>query len=137
MRVKLDKGALMPKYAHKEDAGADIFSPVAVEIPARGSVFIDTGVHIELPKGTTAFLKSKSGLNSKHNIVGEGVIDEGYGGSIGVKLYNLGDKPYQVEVGDKIIQLVVLPVIHVSFERANELAKSDRGNGGFGSTGRK
>lgn len=78
--VVLDDGAYMPEYAHFGwDAGADLKSPVDVMIPANGSAVIDTGVHIDIPKGYAGFLKSKSGLNVKHDLTSEGVIDAGYG----------------------------------------------------------
>ena len=94
MNVMLDEGAFMPEFAHKTDAGADLRSPICATVPARGSVVIDTGVHVEIPEGYTIFLKSKSGLNVKYNLIGEGVIDSGYTSSIRVKLYNLGNKDY-------------------------------------------
>ena len=136
MNVMLDEGAFMPEFAHKTDAGADLRSPVDVVIPARGSAVIDTGIHVEIPEGFTGFLKSKSGLNVKHNLIGEGVIDSGYQGSIRVKLYNLGDKDYSIKKGDKIIQLVILPCVYCDFVEVNKFAETDRGDGGFGSTGR-
>ena len=103
MNIILDKGAFKPEFAHKTDAGADLRSPICVTVPARGSAVIDTGVHVEIPEGYTIFLKSKSGLNVKHNLIGEGVIDSGYTSSIRVKLYNLGNKDYIISKGDKII----------------------------------
>lgn len=136
MNVMLDEGAFMPEFAHKTDAGADLRSPVDAVVPARESVVIDTGVHVEIPRGYTIFLKSKSGLNVKYNLIGEGVIDSGYTSSIRVKLYNLGNKDYIISRGDKIIQMVILPCAHCDFTAVGEFAESERGNGGFGSTGR-
>lgn len=136
MNVMLDEVAFMPEFAHKTDAGADLRSPVDVVIPARGSAVIDTGIHVEIPEGFTGFLKSKSGLNVNHNLIGEGVIDSGYQGSIRVKLYNLEDKDYSIKKGDKIIQLVILPCVNCGFAQVNKFAETERGDGGFGSTGR-
>lgn len=136
MRVKLDEGAFMPERAHDTDAGADLRTPYAFLLPPHGEHTVDTGVHIELPHGTKAELVSKSGLNVNHSIVSTGLIDEGYTGSIAVKLYNLGKKPHYFNVGDKITQMVVSPVLYVGFERSDELGESERGDGGFGSTGR-
>ena len=136
MKIKLDKGAYMPERAHATDAGADLRAPHDAIIEARGSVVIDTGVHIELPPNTVGMLKSKSGLNVKHGITSEGVIDVGYTGSIRVKLYNHSEKPYEVKAGDKISQLVVMPILIPSFELVDELEDTERGNGGFGSSGR-
>ena len=136
MKVKLDQGALAPTRAHKTDAGLDLRSPISVEVPARGSVVIDTGVHIELPNGTVGFLKSKSGLNVKHDITSDGVIDVGFTGSIKVKLYNHGTKPYQVLRGDKITQLVIFDCRFPDVEIVDKLESTERGENGFGSTGR-
>lgn len=138
MKVKLDDGAFMPERAHFTDAGLDLFSPADYTIYGYGgkSVVIDTGVHVQLPHGTVGMLKSKSGLNVKHGLVSEGVIDEGYTGAIKVKLYNQSGEDYHVRRGDKISQLVVMPVEYVDLELVDELDASDRGDGGFGSTGR-
>lgn len=138
MKIKLDKGAYMPTRAHETDAGLDIYCPEgeAQIVPAKESAIFDTGVHIELPRGTAGFLKSKSGLNVKHGIVSEGVIDVGYTGSIKVKLYNHSGYDYKVLPGDKITQLVILPILTPDIELVESLSETDRGEGGFGSTGR-
>lgn len=136
MKIKLDRGAFAPERAHVTDAGADLRSPVGTVIPARGSRVIGTGVHIQLPHGYVGMLKSRSGLNVKHGITSEGVIDEGYTGPIKVKLYNHGDEPYKIERGDKITQLVIVPCEYVHFDSVDELDDSERGDNGFGSTGK-
>ena len=81
-------------------------------------------------------MKSKSGLNVKHDLIGTGTIDSGYSGSIRVKLYNLGDIDYQILRGDKIIQMVILPCGYCEFTQVEKFAETERGDGGFGSTGR-
>lgn len=136
MKVKLDPGAYLPERAHRQDAGLDIRSPESVLVPAYGSAVIDTGVHVEIPMGWTGFLKSKSGLNVKHSVTSEGVIDSGYTGDIIVKLYNNSDTAYRVQRGDKISQLVILPVYLDELEVVGEISGGERGSGGFGSTGR-
>lgn len=138
IRVKLDedKGALLPVRAHATDAGADILTPRSFLLPARSGAVIRTGVHVELPHGTVGMLKSKSGLNIFHDIVGEGVIDEGFTNEIVAKLYNHGDVPYQFERGDKIIQLVVMRVLYPAITQADEISGGERGDDGYGSTGR-
>ena len=136
LRVRLDEGAYLPQRAHDTDAGLDLRTPVDAYVRAGGSTVIDTGVHIQLPPGTVGMLKSKSGLNVKDGIVSEGVIDEGYTGTILVKLYNHGTEAKQFSRGDKITQLVVLPVLYSRVEQAEEIQGGDRGDGGFGSTGR-
>lgn len=136
IKVKLDTGALLPTRAHSTDAGLDIYSPVRDVVEREGSLCIDTGVHIEIPEGYVGMIKSKSGLNVKNGITSEGVIDSGYVGSIKVKLYNHGLFDYMVEKGEKISQLVILPIITPDLELVDSLEDTERGNGGFGSTGR-
>ena len=127
----------MPTRAHEFDAGLDLYSAYDdVCISPRESELFDTGVHIQLPKNTVGFLKSKSGLNVKYGITSEGVIDAGYTGSIMVKLYNHSDKPYRVRKGDKISQLVILPCLLPELDVVDSLEDTERGTGGFGSTGR-
>lgn len=136
MKIKLDEGAYMPQRAHRTDAGIDLFAREYAIIPPHGDATFDTGVHVELPHHTVGFLKSKSGLNVKHGITSEGVIDEGYTGSIKVKLHNHSDRRYRVLAGDKISQLVILPIIIPDLELVDELDDTERGDGGFGSSGR-
>lgn len=148
MRVVLDEGAIMPQRAHDTDAGYDLFSRETKVVKAGSSESFNIGVHIELPTcivpvgdgvypfKTVGFLKSKSGLNVKHNITSEGVIDMGYTGSIVVHIYNHGDEDYTVRKGDKISQLVILPILTPKLVQVDKLESTERGNGGFGSTGR-
>lgn len=136
MKIKLDSDAIMPTRAHDTDAGLDLYATQSKKIPARGSAVFDTGVHIELPPNTAGMIKSKSGLNVKHDLTSEGVVDVGYTGTICVKLYNHGDKPYQVERGDKISQLVIVSIMTPELEPVDDLEETDRGNNGFESTGR-
>lgn len=136
MKIKLDEGAIAPTRAHDTDAGMDLYSREKKLIHAGESVCFDTGVHIELPKGHCAMLVSKSGLNVRNDITSTGLIDEGYSGSIKVKLYNHGSNGTYFKRGDKISQLVIIPCITPELERVDELEDTDRGSGGFGSTGR-
>lgn len=136
MKVVLDDGAYMPERAHELDAGYDLRTPKDVYIFGGMNATIDTGVHVQIPDGYVGFLKSKSGLNVKYNITGEGVIDAGYTGSIKVKLYNNGNFTKRFYKGDKIIQLVILPIYTPELEQVDRLEETERGNGGFGSSGR-
>lgn len=136
VKLDLEKGALLPVRAHPTDAGADVLSPRSFMLPAQSSAIIRTGVHVELLPDTVGMLKSKSGLNIFHDIVGEGVIDEGFTNEIVVKLYNLGNNPYEFARGDKIIQLVVMPVIYPDIVQVYEISGGERGDAGYGSTGR-
>ena len=134
--VQLDPGAYMPERAHELDAGLDLRSPIDVAVPSGCSTSIHTGVHVQLPPGTVGMLKSKSGLNIKHSITSEGVIDEGYTGEIVVKLYNNGHNSFRINKGDKISQLVILPVLRPTPVQVDEIEGGERGDNGFGSTGR-
>lgn len=136
MEIMLDEGAYMPTRGHKTDAGLDLRTPKAVTVPAYGNVTMDTGVHVALPHGCAGLLVSKSGLNVKHDITSTGLVDEGYTGSIVVKLYNHGGEDYAFEAGDKVSQLVVLPVVCEPLEQVATFNRTGRGDNGFGSTGR-
>lgn len=136
MKIKLDAGARIPSRAHDTDAGYDLCAREEKVIFGGKSEVFDTGVHVQLPPHTAGLLVSKSGLNTKHEITSTGLIDEGYTGSIKVKLYNHGTQPYKVSAGDKISQLVVIPIKTPYLEVVDELSKSDRGDNGFGSSGR-
>lgn len=137
MKIKLDDGAIMPTRAHETDAGLDLYARETVRIwPGQSEIF-DTGVHIELPRGFYGKIESKSGLNVNHSIVScGGVIDEGYTGSIAVKLYNLGNTSYVFNAGEKIAQLVIMPYVTPKIEQVDELKDTARGAQGFGSSGR-
>lgn len=134
IRVKLDEGARIDPPAHEGDSGYDIYSREMKIIPPEGSGVFHTGVHIEIPRGYVGFLKSKSGLNVKHDLTGEGVIDSGYSGEIVAKLYNNGEASHLFDKGDKLIQLVILPIITPPLEIVDEIESGPRGDRGFGST---
>ena len=137
IRIKLDRGAQLPTRAHRTDAGLDLYAREPAIIQPGESHCFDTGVHVEIPEGYVGFLKSKSGLNIAHGLTSEGVIDSGYTGSIVVKLYNRGPFTYVVDQGDKVSQLVLLPIITPELEVVDKLDRTDRGSNGFGSSGRK
>ena len=135
INIKLDAGAIMPNRAHDDDAGYDLYARETKSIPVGGCAIFDTGVHIEIPRGYVGMVKSKSGLYFKHGLTGEGVVDSGYTGSIRVKLHNHGENYYMVRAGDKISQLVLLPIITPNLVLTEVLEESERGENGFGSTG--
>lgn len=137
METILDTGARTPSRAHEFDAGYDLYSREEKFVPAHGSAVFDTGVHVAIPAGMAGLLVAKSGLNTKCNITSTGLIDAGYTGSIRVKLYNHGNVPYMVYAGDKISQLVVIPVAVPELEIVRKFTESsERGENGFGSSGR-
>lgn len=141
MKVKLDEGAFLPERAHDLDAGYDLRTPFAVTLPPAdemgdGCRVINTGVHVAIPEGYAGVIKSKSGLNIKHGITSDGLVDSGYTGAVHVKLYNHGSQWVRFDKGDKISQLVIVPVITPDLEVVDRLDKTERGENGFGSTGR-
>lgn len=136
MKIMLDKDAKMPTRAYETDAGLDLYAMEDQTILPGGSAVFDTGVHIELPPNTVGMVKSKSGLNVRWGLVSEGVIDVGYTGSIKVKLYNHSRNRYEVKKGDKISQLVILPILTPELELVKKLDVNGRGDNGFGSSGR-
>lgn len=136
MKVVLDRPAIKPYRAHKKDAGLDLRATEDFLVPSHGHKTVDTGMHVQLPKHTAGLLVSKSGLNVKHHIVSTGLIDEGYTGSIKVKLYNHGRMDYFGKKGDKISQLVIIPVLRPKIKYVKTLKGTDRGDNGFGSSGR-
>ena len=135
MTIQLDEHGIQPTRAHATDAGLDIYSPYAVKVGAHKFRTIKTGLHVQLPSGTVGFIKSRSGLMSKHGITTDGTIDEGYTGEIGIVLFNHSDQDYQVKPYDRIAQLVIVPVKYEAV-KIGEFEFSDREGSGFGSTGR-
>lgn len=136
MKVQLDCGAIMPTRAHDTDIGFDLYATEPMEIPPGGCAVFDTGVHMEIPRGWAGLLVSKSGLYIVHDITSTGLIDPGYTGSVRVKLTNLGADTYKVERGDKISQIVFIEACTPSLTLVDRLDPTERGDNGFGSTGR-
>ena len=136
MKIMLDEGAKMPTRAHTYDAGLDLYAKDDAYIRANNSYVFDTGVHVQIPECCVGFIKSKSGLMVNHGITTDGTIDCGYTGSIKVKLFNHGGSKYEVKAGDKIAQLVIVPCVLLPLEEVDSLENTDRGDRGFGSTGR-
>jgi dUTP pyrophosphatase len=135
---KITPDAILPFYAHPGDAGMDLHAICDKEIPAGEVALIGTGLCVQLPENTEAQVRPKSGLALKHGITvlnTPGTVDEGYRGEIGVILINHGKETYSVSKGQKIAQLVIKPTLHVEIEEQNELSDTQRGAGGFGSTG--
>lgn len=130
----------VPVYKHGGDAGADMRAdvPGPVTIAPGESAWVGTGVRLEVPEGHVGLQFPRSGLGCRHGIClanGVGVIDSGYRGEVRAKLLNLGSEPYTVNPGDRVCQLVVVPFVRLDFERVAELGGTDRGEGGYGSTG--
>jgi dUTP pyrophosphatase len=131
--------AVAPSYAHPGDAGADLVSTETLVLEPGARATVGTGVAIALPDGYVAFVVPRSGLAAKHGITivnSPGTVDAGYRGEIRVTLLNTDpSEPYAVTAGDRIAQLVILPVSRARFIAVDRLPGSDRGEGGFGSTG--
>lgn len=136
MKIVLDEGAKMPEFAHTRDGGMDLFAAERKVIRAGDFETIETGVHIQIPRGYVGLITSKSGLMGNHGLTCRGTIDEGYTGSIKAVLFNHSRKDYIVKKGDKVTQIVIVECLHPKLELVDSLEETDRGDGGFGSTGR-
>lgn len=135
---KEDKDAMLPTYAHPDDAGMDIFSNEEKIIPSKSWALVKTGFSMELPTGYEAQVRSKSGLTLKSGLIvlnSPGTIDENYRGEVGVILMNVSDNDYKVERYQKIAQMVINKVEHFKVVEVTEMSETNRGEGGFGSTG--
>lgn len=135
MKVKLYEGAYIPERAHPTDAGLDLKTPVDTWLHPGENTMIDTKVAVAIPEGYVGLLTSKSGL-MKSGITCRGTIDSSFRGTIKAVLYNHGKEGYLLKKGDKITQMVLLPIITPELEIVDELDETDRGESGFGSTGR-
>ena len=136
--VKLNPAAIIPCYAHPDDAGLDLFSIEEAGISPGETKLIKTGIAIALPANTEAQIRPRSGLALKHSVTvlnSPGTIDAGYRGEIGVILINHGKKVFQVIPGMKIAQMVIASIILPKVTVVRELNRTSRGNKGFGSTG--
>lgn len=139
---KLRENAVIPKRATEGSAGADLYACInePVTVAPGGLVMIPTGIAIELPSSDLgAFLFARSGLGVKHGIClsnGVGVVDSDYRGEICVGLCNVSDKPYTVQPLERVAQMVIMPVCCADFVLRDELGATDRGEGGFGSSGK-
>lgn len=131
---------MRPHYARAGDAGADLRASSHVLIPPSGRVVVGTGVRIALPAGLVGLVHPRSGLAAKHGITvlnAPGTVDSGYRGEILVTLYNSSDEEFEVNIGDRIAQLVIQEYVEANFIEVEELPQSERGTAGFGSTGRR
>ncbi len=135
VNYSLDEGAHAPVHNYREDAGTDLRCMEGVKVPAFGSVVIDTGTHVSIPLGYGGLLVSKSGLNIVHELTSTGLIDSGYTGSIKVRVYNLSDKEYVFEPGDKITQIVLVRIATPEWVQVDHVDGGARGDNGYGSTG--
>jgi len=129
----------LPAYAHPGDAGADLVSAEALRLQPGERALVGTGVRIAVPDGYAAFVVPRSGLATKHGITivnAPGTVDAGYRGELKVTLLNTdASEPYDIAVGDRIAQLIIMPVARARFLPVDALETSARGEGGFGSTG--
>ena len=136
--LRTDPEAQLPAYAHPGDAGMDVRSIEDVTLAPGARALVRTGLVLELPPDAEAQVRPRSGLALKHGVTvlnTPGTIDAGYRGEVGVILVNLGAEPFVVEKGMKIAQLVVAPVTQAEIVEVSAVDATDRGAGGFGSTG--
>ena len=138
---KLKPNAILPTYGSAEAAGADLYACLedSVTIHPGETVFIPTGLAMEIPVGCAGLIYARSGLACKQDLAPAnkvGVVDSDYRGEFIVALHNHGKEARQVSCGDRIAQLVIMPYLSVSFSEVDELSETARGEGGFGSTGK-
>lgn len=138
---KLSPSAILPTYGSAEAAGADLYAcleaPVTIE-PGQ-TVFIPTGIALEVPKGCAGLIYARSSMGTKRGLAPAnkvGVIDSDYRGEIRVVLLNHGTQPQTIQPGERIAQMIITPVLTPVYEEADELSDTSRGAGGFGSTGK-
>ncbi len=135
---RIHPDAVLPAYAHEGDAGMDLRSVEDLVLPPGKRSLIRTGLVMALPAGYEAQVRPRSGLALKHGVTvlnSPGTIDAGYRGEVGVILANHGEAPFEIKSGDRIAQLVIASVVSATVVEVAELAASERGEGGFGSTG--
>ncbi len=128
----------LPAYAKPGDAGADLRAAESITVPSNGRVTVKTGVSIALPNGYVALVHPRSGLAAKFGVTvlnAPGTVDAGYRGEIAVTLFNSSSEDFEVNIGDRIAQLVIQQVEVANFVRVEKLPDSSRGHDGFGSTG--
>lgn len=140
MKIKIKKlspDAKLPSYAHPGDVGMDMYALETKTVNPGEIVFFNCGFSLEFPAGYGAIVKDKSSTSKAGIHVLRGVFDAGYRGEYKTHVINLGKTPYTIEKGDKVAQLVIIPVIIPELEVVEELSESERGTGEFGSTGKK
>ncbi|NLL36010.1 MAG: dUTP diphosphatase [Fretibacterium sp.] len=128
----------LPSYATSGSVGMDLRASAALAIPPGGRALVPTGLKLSIPEGYEAQIRGRSGLALKHGIMvpnAPGTIDSDYRGEVGVILANIGTEPFRIEPGDRIAQMVFSPVAHVQWHEVEVLDETERGEGGFGSTG--
>jgi len=138
--IKLKPNAQAPKKAHEDDAGFDLYSCEELLLKSGEYAAVATGISIELPRGTEGQVRPRSGLAAKHGVTvlnAPGTIDAGYRGEVKCILINHGKEDFQITEGMRIAQLMVKPIFETEFVKAQSLDNSDRGEGGFGSSGMK
>ena len=138
IKTYVEAGHSLPTYQTKDAAGCDLINiGETIKLYPLDRAVINTGVRIQLPEGYEAQVRGRSGLNRDYGIVvPTGTIDADYRGEIRVVVYNLSREPYIIEEGERIAQLVISPCIQADWQQVEHLDKTDRGEGGFGSTGK-
>ena len=132
---KLSATAILPKYAHPHDAGMDLYASETVVILPQERTLIPTGIALSIPIGYVGLIWDKSGIATKHGLkTMAGVIDSGYRGEVKILLHNLSQQSYTIEAGTKIAQMLIQPVEQKQIVEVEELAETERGEQGFGST---
>ena len=141
VKIKLENGCenFCPKKAHPDDAGYDLYSRIDAVLEPLSGMALPVGFAIELPTGYEAQIRPRSGLAAKHHITvtnSPGTVDANFRGEVKAILYNLGKEPFIIQRGDRIAQMVICELPEINLIEATELSQTDRGSGGFGSSGK-
>ena len=141
VKIKLERGCgdFFPKKAHIDDAGYDLYSRIDVELAPISGTAVPVGFAMELPCGYEAQIRPRSGLAAKHHITvtnSPGTVDANYRGEVNAILFNLGKAPFTIKRGDRIAQMVICKLPEIELKEVAALSESDRGTGGFGSSGK-
>ncbi len=133
---KLNESATLPKYAKEDDAGMDFYAAESLVLQPGERKLVPTGIAMAIPSGFVGLIWDKSGVATKHGLkTMAGVIDAGYRGEVKILVHNLSNESYVVEKGNKVAQMLIQPVSQKQLLEVSELDETDRGEGGFGSTG--
>lgn len=141
VKIKLETGCetFFPKKAHIDDAGYDLYSRIDVELAPISGTAVPVGFAMELPSGYEAQIRPRSGLAAKHHITvtnSPGTVDANYRGEVNAILFNLGKAPFTIKRGDRIAQMVICKLPEIELKEVAALSESNRGTGGFGSSGK-
>lgn len=130
--------AKTPTRGTSDSAGLDLYAAAECVVPAHGMMLVSTGVAFAIPKGFYGICTGRSGITIKNGVIGQlGIIDSDYRGAVGIMMFNTTDEEFTIKIGDRVGQMVIMPYMRCVLDYRDELDNTDRGEGGFGSTGKR